>query len=354
MKWRTLVDKHSASLAQLARARSLTHQNPPAGFNLRDHWDREEPAWLGDFRKLGSLVVLQALTAAEEQRPADAITSVQDLLRMAWSLEELPWPIAQEVRQDLVNQAARTTAVIVTRSRFTDSQLAFIQDGFARVPDQPALRHALTGLVALGVGETRGGYAGMEAVLGGSQYQIPSEGMPLHVLAALHFAAGLHLRDRVLLIDRLHRIAAASDRDDDDAVEKAMDLEGLLQQLNNARVPGLRPLTISVLSGVTPLRVSHCESMAYARAARLICAIERHRLAHENELPDNLTTIDPALLPSMPADPFDGCPMRYRRLWDGYVVYSVGQNGVDDSGLIRAQEYRYNRRSPADAGLEVE
>lgn len=31
-------------------------------------------------------------------------------------------------------------------------------------------------------------------------------------------------------------------------------------------------------------------------------------------------------------DPFDGKPLRYRRLTDGVVVYSVGSNLSDDGG----------------------
>jgi len=34
----------------------------------------------------------------------------------------------------------------------------------------------------------------------------------------------------------------------------------------------------------------------------------------------------------LPVDPFTGQPLRFRKLETGYVVYSVGENGVDDGG----------------------
>jgi hypothetical protein len=38
----------------------------------------------------------------------------------------------------------------------------------------------------------------------------------------------------------------------------------------------------------------------------------------------------------LPVDPFDGKPLRSKRLPDGIVVYSVGPDGVDDGGQVAA------------------
>ena len=39
---------------------------------------------------------------------------------------------------------------------------------------------------------------------------------------------------------------------------------------------------------------------------------------------------------AIPEDPFDGRPLRYKKLEKGYVVYSIGPDGVDDGGLEKA------------------
>lgn len=40
--------------------------------------------------------------------------------------------------------------------------------------------------------------------------------------------------------------------------------------------------------------------------------------------------------PEVPLDAYDGKPIRYRRLADGVVVYSVGADGKDDGGKAGA------------------
>ena len=40
----------------------------------------------------------------------------------------------------------------------------------------------------------------------------------------------------------------------------------------------------------------------------------------------------PNALPSNLIDPFDGQPLRYKRLAKGYVIYSVGEDGIDNGG----------------------
>jgi hypothetical protein len=48
--------------------------------------------------------------------------------------------------------------------------------------------------------------------------------------------------------------------------------------------------------------------------------------------PDRLEQLVPNYLPAIPVDLFDGQPLRYRRSDDGYVLYSIGPDGVDNGG----------------------
>ena len=70
-------------------------------------------------------------------------------------------------------------------------------------------------------------------------------------------------------------------------------------------------------------------------ATRTAFAIERFRLAHEQALPHALPELVPAYLPAVPRDPFDEQPLRFKKLPRGYVVYSIGPEGVDDGGTER-------------------
>jgi hypothetical protein len=63
--------------------------------------------------------------------------------------------------------------------------------------------------------------------------------------------------------------------------------------------------------------------IARLRTARAGLSVESYRSEH-GELPDSI--------PSTFLDPFDGRPLRYKKLAKGYVVYSIGEDGKDDGG----------------------
>lgn len=75
------------------------------------------------------------------------------------------------------------------------------------------------------------------------------------------------------------------------------------------------------------------QSHAFIRCTMAAIAAERHRLRH-GAWPDSPGELVPALLAEWPLDPFDGQPLRYKRLPDGVVIYSVGADGIDDGGQI--------------------
>lgn len=61
-------------------------------------------------------------------------------------------------------------------------------------------------------------------------------------------------------------------------------------------------------------------------------AIKRHQLRSGN-LPPTLDALVPEFLTAVPRDPVDGKPLRYQPMPDGrFLLYSVGENGIDDGG----------------------
>lgn len=61
-------------------------------------------------------------------------------------------------------------------------------------------------------------------------------------------------------------------------------------------------------------------------------ALRRHQLRH-GRYPKSLDALVPDFLSAVPRDVFDGQPLRYRLQADGeYLLYSVGENGVDEGG----------------------
>ncbi len=71
--------------------------------------------------------------------------------------------------------------------------------------------------------------------------------------------------------------------------------------------------------------------------AETALAIERYRLKHD-DLPESLEMLVGEFIDRVPVDPFDGEPIRYRRLEEGgYAVYMIGKDGIDDGGLDKKQ-----------------
>jgi hypothetical protein len=74
------------------------------------------------------------------------------------------------------------------------------------------------------------------------------------------------------------------------------------------------------------------EALAKLRVTRAALEIERWRLAHGGRAPDSLADLTPDFAPSVPLDPFDNNPLRYKKLPRGFMVYSIGADFTDDGG----------------------
>jgi hypothetical protein len=81
------------------------------------------------------------------------------------------------------------------------------------------------------------------------------------------------------------------------------------------------------------------------RCTAVALAVERFRLA-TGRWPDSLAALLPEQLRRVPSDPFDGKPLRFRRLQDGVVIYAVGPDGMDNGGTL-------DRKHPARPGSDV-
>jgi hypothetical protein len=89
-------------------------------------------------------------------------------------------------------------------------------------------------------------------------------------------------------------------------------------------------------AGLDQMIARERESWALLLTASAALAAERFR-QQRGRWPESLGELTPEYLKMAPADPFDGQPLRYRQLADGVVIYSIGPNGVDDSGKLAGE-----------------
>ncbi len=98
-------------------------------------------------------------------------------------------------------------------------------------------------------------------------------------------------------------------------------------------------------------RLCEAERRRHAKLRSLITllAAERYRQVR-GRWPQTVADLVPVQLSAMPLDPFDGQPLRYRRLPDGIAVYSVGPDGNDDGGMFDTEQ---PLRPGADLGFRL-
>jgi hypothetical protein len=97
---------------------------------------------------------------------------------------------------------------------------------------------------------------------------------------------------------------------------------------------GSKPLLVRLLTfNTAKVGDADLRNKAGVRCALVAIALERYRRVH-GRWPDSLAALVPEYLPRVPIDPYDGAPLRFRRLADRVVVYSVSLDRQDNGGNI--------------------
>lgn len=97
----------------------------------------------------------------------------------------------------------------------------------------------------------------------------------------------------------------------------------------------------------TPIKL-HFQARTERHIAAVALAVRWYALDHEGNPPETLSELIPRYLPSVPIDRFsrDTSPLRYKLTADGPLIYSVGDDLVDDGGS--AAPINTRRSNPDD------
>lgn len=125
-------------------------------------------------------------------------------------------------------------------------------------------------------------------------------------------------------------------------VEKARPSRMLVLEILSRQIVGLplRPAVTKFMTGAIVYMIvpeGSRSAILYERWAEdkelLDVALALTECVRETkEYPETLAALVPKYLPAVPKDRFDEKPIRYRREGSGYVLYSVGENAVDNGG----------------------
>lgn len=97
--------------------------------------------------------------------------------------------------------------------------------------------------------------------------------------------------------------------------------------------PGMPLITRFVLPAMTKVCEAFRRKHALLRCTIVALAAESYR-RDKKAWPDKIDQLCPQFLAAVPLDPYDGKPLRYRRVKDGVVIYSVGTDAADNGGHL--------------------
>ncbi len=147
---------------------------------------------------------------------------------------------------------------------------------------------------------------------------------------------GLQAADRRLMWEAMNQLIALTDLDPPGSLDRTDRLDEFITRESHRLPP--RFICAICLPSVSRCAYKTAGFEARRRPALTAIAVERYRLGHQGTLPASLAQLVPEFIKAVPADPFDGQPIRYIRQPKGYVIYSLGPNRKDDGGKERPRQ----------------
>jgi ABC-type transport system involved in multi-copper enzyme maturation permease subunit len=287
-------------------------------------------------RTIAGLLTYDVLLRAQENDPDGALLSCRAIVNAGRMLGDEPTTTSMLVRQTCRKLALAKIERSLAQGQPSEPALAALQQLLEDEENQPLLLIGLRGERAMldrFMGAIETGDANWSLVL--QMEQSMRSAMPWADRALL--IAGLTVKhQRAALLRYMTRFVEI-------AKLKVEEHESHMAELAavGAELPALaRALVISPAWTLVPVRMveANRHNQAVMRSAIGMTAVERYRRAHGG-WPETLDALVPAFLSLVPTDPYDGRPLRYRRLPGGVVVYSVGPDGEDNGGtkLLRGK-----------------
>jgi hypothetical protein len=337
---------------ELARAaKALAEAHKLAGTPRGRHPVAYRPDWVStlyptvqETRDVSRLLAYEALLRAQDGDLPGALNNCRAILNAGRSLGDEPGFIGQLVRIYSSGVAVQALERVLAQGQAAEADLASLQQLLEDEMAQPLF------LIA-----ARGERAGFDLLLA----SLENGSLPLSFVNTLRGGAPGPAQGSSL--DDLRLLLPGSITE-----QRATLLEVMTELVEIAKLPaeqqGPRLERLEAgrpdpdrLAGLLAVDVRRLAQRFWRKDAALRCAaaalaVERYRLRH-GRWPENLDALVPDLLRAVPADPFDGRPLRYRRTAAEVAVYSVGPDGKDDGGRIAPQDV--GKKDGPDLGFRL-
>jgi hypothetical protein len=327
----------------LAKARALVNLRAgryPVKWSL-DYVSTLQPCQ--DSRTVMTLLLFDARLRAQDGDIEGALTSVLAILGAARSIGDEPYTISQLVRMAGSGVATNTLERILAQGQASPNSLANLQGAFEEEASQP--------LFLFGVrGERAGHHQMMEAIESGKLKVSSLTGIVTGSLKGKletwwedvsgerefrrSHAPWIRVMTEIVEIAKLP------------AEQQRSKVKSYVRSIDQKAGQGELPVYVGLMVPMAQrFGESFWRNQALLRCAIVALATERYRLAH-GHWPDSVSSLVPEFLANVPLDPYDAKPLRYRRLEDGVVIYSIGPDEEDNGGKV-------DREHPIKSGTDV-
>jgi len=268
--------------------------------------------------------------------PELAVLSVESSFALSRSLAKEPLVRSHLARIETQRIAVSSLQHMLNKTSLTDEQLESLATALEKADDQRGLARAFIGqrcigihsfnlmrdttdLTALPVGQSRP--LGQRLLINVTVF--------LSSPQYLYDSCGFLQWDELNYLQLMDRYIQTAQTDFPERIAAAQLLRRSLDQQ-----AGLHAFSRGWLRGMNGSRIILKDAAVTARlrSARIAIAVERFRVSHEHQLPQTLAELTPFGSSGVPNDPFDGQPLRYKKLTMGYVVYSIGEKGDGTGG----------------------
>jgi hypothetical protein len=278
-----------------------------------------------DAREAAHLLSYDALSRAQDGDLRGAAVSCRALVNAGRAIGDEPTLIAALVRMALRAIAVGQSERVLGQGALPDEDLASLQKAFEEEAEERLFPVALRG--------ERGGMDRfMQALQRGDlsvkQMQGLTAGRPASsprwfAEEKLLYLPGAVTNSRAAMLERMNRLVEISKLPPEEQAAPLAEMQ--------ASLPRQLVLVRELEPAVEKVAGAERRTLAQLRCAATALAAERYRLKH-GRWPESLADLKGEFLRDVPADPFDGKPLRYRRDGEGVVVYAVGPDGKDDGG----------------------
>ncbi len=270
-------------------------------------------------RACARLLSLETIVLAEQGLTSTAVESVQTSAAVSRSLANEPGVIPSLVHNACVWIMISSVERLLNRTQVSEEELKRLANVVAVADDREAVIRILVSDRCEIISKPREYAKGMWVAI--SAHDKTSSPMPEY--SNEHY---------IIFLTFIEECIAASKLPLPKSLQEILKAEAKLKKSLPAVNVWRKAAEMTIAWALRDARAS-----ATARAAQAGIAVERYRLAN-GKLPEKLDELVPRFLTAVPTDPFDGQPIRYRKLARGFVTYSISDEddpsmvGKDDGG----------------------